>query len=84
LIVSYLGEVAELARACEVSETTVVRFIGQLEYASYADFQLTLRDIVDSDLTLLDRAELTDRLQPGADRFRRVVSMEAIGQQSTG
>jgi len=68
--------VAELARACEVSEATVVRFVGQLGYEGYADFQQSLRDFVDTELTLLDRVNLTDMLEPGAERFRRVVSEE--------
>jgi DNA-binding MurR/RpiR family transcriptional regulator len=68
--------VAELAKACRVSEATVVRFVGQLGYAGYAEFQQSLRDLVDTQLTLLDRVELTDMLEPGAARFRRVVSGE--------
>ena len=68
--------VAELAKACGVSEATVVRFVGQLGYDGYSDFQQSLRDLVDTELTLLDRVDLTDMLEPGAERFRRVVSEE--------
>ncbi len=68
--------VAELARACGVSEATVVRFVGQLGYDGYADFQQSLRDFVNTELTLLDRVDLTDMLKPGAERFRQVVSEE--------
>lgn len=68
--------VAELAKACEVSEATVVRFVGQLGYEGYADFQQSLRDFVDTELTLLDRVDLTDMLEPGSQRLRRVVSQE--------
>lgn len=68
--------VAELAKACEVSEATVIRFVGQLGYGGYADFQQSLRDLVDTELTLLDRVDLTDMLAPGAERFRRVVTEE--------
>lgn len=68
--------VAELSKACEVSEATVVRFVGQLGYDGYAAFQQSLRDFVDTELTLLDRVDLTDMLAPGAERFRRVVSEE--------
>lgn len=68
--------VAELAKACEVSEATVVRFVGQLGYEGYTDFQQSLRDFVDTELTLLDRVDLTDMLAPGAERFRQVVSEE--------
>ena len=68
--------VAELSKTCEVSEATVVRFVGQLGYEGYADFQQSLRDFVDTELTLLDRVDLTDMLEPGAARLRRVVSQE--------
>ena len=68
--------VAELAKASEVSEATVVRFVGQLGYEGYTDFQQSLRDFVDTELTLLDRVDLTDMLKPGAERFRQVVSEE--------
>jgi DNA-binding MurR/RpiR family transcriptional regulator len=68
--------VAELAKACEVSEATVVRFVAQLGYDGYTDFQQSLRDFVDTELTLLDRVDLTDMLEPGSERFRRVVSEE--------
>ncbi|MGA9534890.1 MAG: MurR/RpiR family transcriptional regulator [Desulfobacterales bacterium] len=68
--------VAELAKACAVSEATVVRFVSQLGYGGYSDFQLSLRDFVDTELTLLDRVDLTDMVEPGAERFRRVVSEE--------
>ena len=47
--------VAELAKACEVSEATVVRFVGQLGYDGYSDFQQSLREFVDTEMTLLDR-----------------------------
>jgi DNA-binding MurR/RpiR family transcriptional regulator len=68
--------VAELAKACEVSEATVVRFVAQLRFDGYADFQQSLRELVGTELTLLDRVDLTDMLEPGAERFRRVVSEE--------
>ena len=68
--------VAELAKACAVSEATVVRFVGQLGYGGYADFQQSLRDFVDTELTLLDRVDMTVMREPGAERFRRVVYEE--------
>jgi DNA-binding MurR/RpiR family transcriptional regulator len=68
--------VAELAKACSVSEATVVRFVGQLGYGGYADFQQALRDLVDTELTLLDRVDMTGVLEPGAERFRSTVYEE--------
>lgn len=68
--------IAELARTCQVSEASVVRFVSQLGYNGYADFQQFLRDLVDTELTLLERADIVNRLEPGAERFRRVISEE--------
>ena len=68
--------VAELAKACDVSEATVVRFVAQLRYDGYSDFQQSLRELVGTELTLLDRVDLTDMLEPGSERFRRIVSEE--------
>lgn len=69
----------ELAQACEVSEATVVRFVGRLGYEGYGAFLQALRDTVDSELTLMDRVDLTDLGQPGAERLRRVVMEEIEG-----
>ena len=66
----------ELADACDVSEATVVRFVDQLGYRGYGEFLQALRDAVDAELTLLDRADLSDLKGEGADRLRRVVSEE--------
>ena len=66
----------ELAAACQVSEATVVRFVGQLGYGGYGEFLQDLRDVVDSELTLLDRVDLSDMKGPGAGRFQRLVSEE--------
>ena len=68
--------IAELARTCRVSEASVVRFVAQLGYDRYADFQQFLRDLVDTELTLLERADMVNMLAPGAERFRRVISEE--------
>lgn len=66
----------ELAAACQVSEATVVRFVSQLGYEGYGEFLQTLRDLVDTELTLLDRVDLSDMNGPEAERFRRVVFEE--------
>ena len=68
--------IAELARSCLVSEASVVRFVSQLGYDGYADFQQYLRDLVDTELTLIERADIVNRFEPGAERFRRVISEE--------
>jgi len=66
----------QLAEACEVSEATVVRFVGGIGYDRYSDFQQALRDFVDTELTLLDRLDIADLQAPGAVRFRRTIAEE--------
>ena len=66
----------ELARTCEVSEATVVRFVAGIGYDRYSDFQQALRDFVDTELTLLDRLDIADLQAPGAVRFRRTITAE--------
>ena len=66
----------ELAETCRVSEATVVRFVGQLGYKGYGAFQQALRDFVDTELTLLDRTDMSGLKGPGTDRLGRVVLEE--------
>ena len=66
----------ELAAACTVSEATVVRFVAGIGYARYGDFQQALRDLVDTELTLLERLDIADMQAPSAVRFRRTVAEE--------
>jgi DNA-binding MurR/RpiR family transcriptional regulator len=63
----------ELSEACRVSEATVVRFVGQLGYDGYSSFIQALRDLLDTELNLIDRLDLTDTKGPGGNRFQRVV-----------
>lgn len=66
----------ELANTCHVSEATVVRFVSQIGYKGYGAFQQALRDFVDTELTLLDRTDMSDMKWPGTDRLSRVVFEE--------
>lgn len=66
----------ELAERCRVSEATVVRFVSQLGYQGYGAFQQALRDFVDTELTLLDRADLSGMNGLGTNRLSRVVFEE--------
>lgn len=66
----------ELANTCNVSEATVVRFVNQLNYDSYSAFQQELRDFVDTELTLLDRTDISALQKPGTDRLSRVIFEE--------
>jgi DNA-binding MurR/RpiR family transcriptional regulator len=66
----------ELAETTQVSEATVVRFVGQLGYEGYADFLQALRDHVDTGMSLPDRVELSGMAGPVDDRFHRIVLEE--------
>lgn len=50
----------KLAAAVGVSEATVVRFVRQLNYASYSDFIKALRELIDTELTLIERNRLAN------------------------
>jgi DNA-binding MurR/RpiR family transcriptional regulator len=66
----------ELAKTCQVSEATVVRFVSQLGYEGYGAFQQALRDFVDRELTLLERTDISAVAGKGINRLRRTVSEE--------
>jgi DNA-binding MurR/RpiR family transcriptional regulator len=66
----------ELSEACGVSEATIVRFVGQLGYGGYGEFLQTLRDFVDSGLSLPDRVDLPGMKGPGSNLLHRVVFEE--------
>ncbi|MBW1730732.1 MAG: MurR/RpiR family transcriptional regulator [Deltaproteobacteria bacterium] len=66
----------QLGQAAGVSEATVVRFVDRLGYRGYADFIRDLRELVDTQLTLIDRVALTKADGPGAERLFRVVEEE--------
>ncbi len=66
----------ELAAACRVSEATVVRFVGQLDFGGYADFLQALRDFVDTGLSLPDRVDLPGVNGPGPARLQHVLLEE--------
>ncbi len=48
----------QLAAAVGTSEATVVRFVRQLGFKNYAVFINTLRDLIDRDLTLVERGRM--------------------------
>lgn len=66
----------QLASVCQTSESTVVRFVSQLGCSRYSDFLQAMRDYVDTELTLLDRVELSSAVEPGKERLQRVVFEE--------
>ncbi|QTA80931.1 Sugar isomerase domain-containing protein [Desulfonema limicola] len=60
----------ELAGICKVSEATVVRFVTQVGFESYGRFQQTLRDLIDTDMPLTERMDLTFSGDPDTNRFQ--------------
>ena len=58
----------QLAAAVGASEATVVRFVRQLGFESYALFISTLRDVIDRELTLMERGELRHTVPGGDDK----------------
>jgi DNA-binding MurR/RpiR family transcriptional regulator len=66
----------ELSQAAGTSEATVIRFVHQLGYSGYSDFLQELRDIIDVELTLVDRVGLADMDAPEGERLRKVVGSE--------
>jgi DNA-binding MurR/RpiR family transcriptional regulator len=68
--------IRQLAAACEVSESSVVRFIGRMGFKGYPEFIQSLRDAVDTNLTLLDRVELADSGEPESESLRQTIAEE--------
>ena len=66
----------ELAKACAVSEATVVRFVSQLGYGTYGAFLQALRDLVNTGMTLQDRVDLPGLKGTENDRLGRVMAEE--------
>jgi DNA-binding MurR/RpiR family transcriptional regulator len=66
----------ELAEITQVSEATVVRFVGQLGYESYGEFLQALRDHLDTGMSLPDRVEFSGMTGQVDDRFHRIVLEE--------
>lgn len=55
----------QLAAAVETSEATVVRFVRQLKYPSYALFIDALKKMIDTRLTLIDRGRISNPVLSG-------------------
>ena len=71
---------AELAKAAEVSEATVVRFAVSLGYDGYQHFQKSLALEAKNQLTAVERMELLSEKGKGSDVIKRVfkADMEKI------
>lgn len=66
----------QLGQAAGVSEATVVRVVDRLGYKGYPDFIKDLRELVDTQLTLVDRVALTRVNGAAAERMFRVFEEE--------
>ena len=52
----------QLAAEVGTSEATVVRFVRQLDYDSYAQFIRALKELIDTQLTLIERSKIVSSL----------------------
>jgi len=68
--------IKQLTSAGGISESSVVRFVGPMGYQGYPDFIQSLRNDVDTGLTLLDRVELADSDKPESERLWRTITEE--------
>jgi len=68
----------ELAVAVGVSEATVVRFVRQLEYPSYSFFIKSLRDLIDTKLTLTERSKITNAPVKSEDKELEKITNQDI------
>ena len=67
----------KLAATVGVSEATVVRFVRQLEYASYALFIKALRELIDIELTLIERSRLANSVVRSDDaEIERIINQD--------
>jgi DNA-binding MurR/RpiR family transcriptional regulator len=57
-----------LAAVVGVSEATVIRFVRQLGFESYALFITTLKDLIDRKLTLIERGQLNHPVMDSEDK----------------
>ncbi len=64
---------AKLGSEVSVSESTVVRFVMELGYAGYPEFQKALQDLIRTKLTSFQRMEVTNHLIGKGDVLEKVL-----------
>ncbi len=64
---------AKLGSEVSVSESTVVRFVMELGYAGYPEFQRALQDLIRTKLTSFQRMEVTNHLIGEGDVLEKVL-----------
>lgn len=81
-IATYVGEhydkaaymtAAKLGREVGVSESTVVRFVIELGFEGYHDFQRSLKELIRAKLTAVQRVEVTNSLIGEGDVLEKVL-----------
>lgn len=68
---------AKLGDFCKVSESTVVRFAGELGYSGYPEMQKAVQELVRAKLTPNQRIEVTNRRLGDRDVLENVLSADA-------
>lgn len=64
---------SKLGKEVGVSESTVVRFVMELGFDGYPDFQKSLRELIRSKLTAVQRVEVTNNLIGEGDVLEKVL-----------
>ena len=65
---------AKLGAEVSVSESTVVRFVMELGYAGYPEFQRALQELIRTKLTSFQRMEVTNHLIGDGDVLEKVLN----------
>ena len=65
---------AKLGAEVSVSESTVVRFVMELGYAGYPEFQKSLQELIRTKLTSFQRMEVTNHLIGNGDVLEKVLN----------
>ena len=74
---------AKLGQLVDVSESTVVRFACELGFDGYPDFQKSLRELVRTNLTSIQRMEVSDSIIGDKDILTQVVLSDAEKLRNT-
>ena len=68
---------SKLGQAVGVSESTVVRFVIELGYEGYPEFQKSLQELIRTKLTSFQRIEVTNNLIGKGDVLSKVLESDA-------
>ena len=74
---------AKLGAEVSVSESTVVRFVMELGYAGYPEFQKALQELIRTKLTSFQRMEVTNHLIGDGDVLEKVLNSNVDNIRNT-